>query len=272
MVEKYIIHKVNTVDEKYIIHTVKNAMQLLQLFTDSSPEWSLTELAREKTLNISHTKRLINTLTAYGYLEKNPISKKYRLGLAIVRLSGVLTTTMEIYKEARPILSSLVEKYNENVHIGVLEEINVLYLDKFESLYSTRLASHIGKRNPAYCTGCGKVLLAYTPEPLQQELLRKIDEQGFEQFASNTVKTIEELKHDLGIIVKKGYALSTDELSDELASIAVPVLDFSGEVIAAISLTGPSSKVNSLIHLPDLMKCSDLISKKLGYIKRGKGR
>ena len=269
MDEKYIIHKVNTVNEKYIIHTVKNAMQLLQLFTDSSPEWSLTELAKAKSLNISHTKRLINTLTEYGYLKKDPISKRYRLGLAIVRLSGVLTSTMEIYKEARPILSKLLEKYDENVHIGVLEEINVLYLDKFESLYSTRLASHIGKRNPAYCTGCGKVLLAYTPEPLQQELLRKVDEQGFEQFASNTVKTIEELKNDLDIIVKKGYALSTDELSDGFASIAVPVLDFSGEVIAAISLTGPSNKINSLIHLNDLMKCSELISEKLGYIKRG---
>ena len=131
-----------------------------------------------------------------------------------------------------------------------------------------RLASHIGKRNPAYCTGCGKVLLAYTPEPLQQELLRKVDEQGFEQFASNTVKTIEELKNDLDIIVKKGYALSTDELSDGFTSIAVPVLDFSGEVIAAISVTGPSNKINSLIHLNDLMKCSELISEKLGYIKR----
>ena len=70
-------------------------------------EWSLTELAKEKSLNISHTKRLINTLTEYGYLEKDPISKRYRLGLSIVRLSGVLTSTMEIYKEARPILSKL---------------------------------------------------------------------------------------------------------------------------------------------------------------------
>jgi IclR family transcriptional regulator, KDG regulon repressor len=268
MDEKYIIHKVNAVDEKYIIQTVKNAMELLQLFTESSPEWTLTELAKQKSLNISNAKRLLNTLVEYGYLEKNTVSKKYRLGLAIVRLSGVLTTTMEIYKEARPILNKLVEKYNENVHIGVLEETNVLYLDKFESLYSTRLASHIGKRNPAYCTGCGKVLLAYKPEPLQQELLKKIVDQGFEQFASKTVKTIEELKNDLDVIVKNGYAISTDELSDGFTSIAVPILDYSEEVIAAISITGRSNKINSSVHLKDLMKCSDIISEKLGYIKR----
>lgn len=266
MDEKYIIHKVNTVDEKYIINTVKNAMQILQLFTNSSPEWSLTEISREKMLEISHTKRLINTLTKYGYLEKDPVSKKYRLGLAIVRLSGVLTTTMEIYNEARPILSKLVEKFGENVHIGVLEETNVLYLDKFESLYSTRLASHVGKRNPAYCTGCGKVLLAYKSESEQQELLKKINSQGFEQFASKTVKSVEELKNNLDIIVKRGYAISTDELADGFTSIAVPVLDFSEEVIAAISLTGRSNKINLSTHLTDLITCSELISEKLGYI------
>ncbi|MEH7181274.1 IclR family transcriptional regulator [Neobacillus vireti] len=268
MDEKYILHKVNTVDEKYIIHTVKNAMQLLQLFTDSSPEWSLTELAKKKSLNISNTKRLIKTLTEYGYLEKDPVSKKYRLGLAIFRLSGVLTTTMEIYKEARPILSKLAEKYDENVHIGILEETNVLYLDKFKSTYSSRLATHAGKRNPAYCTGCGKVLLAFKPEPIQQELLKRINDQGFEQFATKTVKTIEELKSDLDMIVKKGYAVSTDELSDGFTSIAVPILDFTEEVISAISITGRSDKLNLSIHLNDLIKCSERISEKLGYLKR----
>ncbi|PZX02891.1 IclR family transcriptional regulator [Psychrobacillus insolitus] len=268
MDEKYILHTVKNVDEKYVIHTVKNAMQLLQLFTDNSPEWSLTELAKEKSLNISHTQRLINTLTAYGYLEKHPISKKYRLGLAIVRLSGVLTTTMEIYKEARPVLLELLEKYNENIHIGILEETNVLYLDKLDSLFSTRLASHIGKRNPAYCTGCGKVLLAYKSAPRQQELLRKIHDNGFEQFGSKTVQTIEELKKDLDIIIKKGYSVSTDELSDGLTSIAAPILDFSESVIAAISITGPSNKVTTLNHINDLVTYSKIISEKLGYIKR----
>ncbi|MEH7226617.1 IclR family transcriptional regulator [Bacillus sp. JJ1566] len=266
MDEKYIIHKVNTVNEKYIINTVKNAMQLLQLFTVNSPEWSLTELSKEKSLNISHTKRLIQTLTEYGYLEKDHVSKKYRLGLAIVKLSGVLTTTMEIYKEARPILLKLAKKYDENIHIGVLEETNVLYLDKLESLYSSRLASHVGKRNPAYCTGCGKVLLAYKREPVQQELLKKIEDQGFEQFASKTVNTIDELKNDLNMIVKRGYAISTDELADGFTSIAVPILDYSEEVIAAISITGRNNKISPSVHLNDLLDCSNLISEKLGYI------
>lgn len=265
MKDNYIIHKVHTVDEKYLIQTVKNAMQLLLLFTRNAPEWTLTELANEKELNISTVKRLVNTLTNYGYLEKDPITKKYRLGLANIRLSGVLTTTMEIYKEARPILYRLVEKYNENVHIGVLEETNVLYLDKFESMYSTPLASHIGKRNPAYCTGCGKVLLAYKSEHIQEELLKKIAQQGFEQFASKTVKTVEELKSDLIKIVKNGYEISTDELADGFSSIAVPIKDFSGEVISAISITGRTENVKSSSLLDDLLECSAQISEKLGY-------
>jgi len=266
MEERYIVNKVNDVNEKYTINTVKNAMQILRLFTKNFPEWTLTEISRERGLEISHTKRLINTLTNYGYLEKNPVTKKYSLSLAIVRLSGVLTTTMDIYNEARPILSKLVEKFGENVHLGVLEELNVLYLDKFESLYSSRLATHVGKRNPAYCTGCGKVLLAFKPEYEQQELLKKISYQGFEQFASKTIQTVEDLKKDLDIIAKNGYAISIDEIEDGFTSIAVPILDFSEKVIAAISITGSSDKIKISPHLNDLIKCSEQISEKLGYL------
>lgn len=254
-------------NEKYTVHTVKYAMQLLRLFTNDAPEWSLTELSKENSLNISQAQRLLHTLTTYGYLEKNAATKKYRLGLSIIRLSGVLTTTMDIYKEARFALLKLIEKYELDFHIGVLEGINVVYLDKFENLYSTRFTSYIGKRNPAYCTGCGKVLLSYKDEFTQQELLKKINEYGFEKFGPRTILTVEALKMELDMIYQNGYAVSSEELIEGFTSIAVPVFDFSENVIAAISLTGLNYDVNSQTIIEELLKASNVISSKLGYIK-----
>lgn len=252
---------------KYPIHTVKNAMQIVRLFTNEKPEWTQTELSKASSLNISQTQRLLHTLTTHGYLEKNESTKKYRLGLSIIRLSGVLTTTMDIYKEARFALLKLFEKYELDFHIGVLEGIHVVYLDKFETLYSTRFTSYIGKRNPAYCTGCGKVLLAYKEKSIQGELVNKINDDGFEKFGPNTILTVVELKNELHAVYRNGYAISAEELIEGFTSIAVPVFDYSEKVIAAISLTGSDKDVNSPEIIKELLLAGKVISSKLGYFK-----
>src|SRR4051794_39779134 len=104
----------------YTVQTVQNAMQILRLFTIDKSEWTLTEIAREKEMSISTTKRLLQTLEKYGYIIKNHESKKYKLSLSILSLSGIVTTTMDIHREARSVLLELLESYGEAVHIGIL--------------------------------------------------------------------------------------------------------------------------------------------------------
>ena len=250
----------------YTVQTVQNAMQILRLFTIDKSEWTLTEIAREKEMSISTTKRLLQTLEKYGYIIKNHESKKYKLSLSILSLSGIVTTTMDIHREARSVLLELLESYGEAVHIGILEGVQTVYLEKLESLYPVRLASFIGKSNPIYCSGCGKVLLAYKEEKEQEKIIKTIERDGYHKYGSKTVKNTSELKEKLRSIQKQGYEICVDELSTGITSIAAPIYDYDETVIAAISITGPNKRMDIPRMIEGVLKAAKEVSNRLGYV------
>jgi len=257
---------VNDINRDYTIQTVQNAMQILRLFTTEKREWTLSEIAQKKSMSISTTKRLLKVLENYGYLERGLRTKKYRLSLSILKLSGIVKTTMEIHREARPILKKLVNDFGEAVHIGVLEGTETIYLDKMEGLHPVRLSSHIGKNNPVYCTGCGKVILAFKEQTEQEEVIKTIELQQFHQFSSKTVRNARELKSHLSQIKKQGYAVCIDEFSEGITSIAAPIYDYNESVVASISITGPSNRIDIPQIVEGVVKAGKDISKSLGYI------
>lgn len=253
-------------DRDYTIQTVQNAMQILRLFTVDKREWTLSEIAIKKAMSISTTKRLLKVLDNYGYLERDSGTKKYRLSLSILKLSGIIKTTMEIHQEAQPILKKLVHDFGEAVHIGILEGNETVYLDKMDSLHPVRLSSHIGKNNPVYSTGCGKVVLAFKKPTEQEEIIKMIERQGFYPFSSKTVRDVKELKNHLDQIKKQGYAVCIDEFSEGITSIAAPVYDYNESVVAAISITGPNNRMDIPRMVEGAVKAGKEISKSLGYI------
>ncbi|MEW9672144.1 IclR family transcriptional regulator [Ammoniphilus sp. 3BR4] len=248
------------------IETVQNAMQILCLFTIEKREWTLTEIAQQKNMNISNTKRLLKTLEEYGYLKKREGTKKYRLGLSTLRLSGIVTATMEIHREAQPILKNLVDELGEAVHIGILEGTETVYLDKIESIHPVRLSSYTGKRVPAYCTGCGKVMLAFKEQKVQAGVIQLMEQQGFYPFGSKTVRNAGELRESLDQIKEQGYAVCVDELTEGITTIAAPIYDYNESVAAAISITGPSKRIDIPKSIKYVLKAGKEISRRLGYI------
>jgi len=251
---------------KYTIQTVQNAMQILKLFTTENKEWTLSEIAAKKSINISSTQRLLNTLEEYRYLERDIKTKKYKLGLSVLRLAGIVTTTMEIHREAQPILRELVETLGEAVHIGVLEGIETVYLNRLESKHPVRLASSIGSKNPAYCAGCGKVILAFKDENEQESIIQAIEKEGFHKLGSKTVQSVTELRNHLVQIKRQAYAVCSDEISEGISSIAAPIYDYNEKVVAAVSITGPTNRIDIQKAIERTVKAGKEISAELGYI------
>ncbi|WP_428911556.1 IclR family transcriptional regulator [Niallia sp. Krafla_26] len=250
----------------YTVQTVQNAIRILRLFTIGKPDWTLSEIAREQNMSVSTTKRLLQTLEKYGYIARKKDSKKYRLSLSILSLSGIVTNTMDLHKEAQSILMKLQQDYGEAIHIGVLEGTETVYLDKVESLNPVRLASFIGKNNPAYCSGCGKVLLAFKNQKEQEKIIGAIEQEGYHPYGLNTVKNTQELMDKLKLIKKQGFEVCKDELSTGITSIAAPIYDYDESVIAAISITGPNSRMNIPDMIEGVVKAAREISRKLGYM------
>jgi IclR family transcriptional regulator, KDG regulon repressor len=249
----------------YLLQSVKNAMQILRLFSVDQPELGVTQIAAKIGLSKSSAHRLISTLVKKGYLEKNEKNNRYRLGLSLLGLTGVIINHMEIHRESLPFLQDLVEQLEETVHINVLEGNDVVYLHKIECKHPVRLLSDIGKRNPAYCSSAGKVILAYQSKELIDHFLQS----ALLPYGPNTITDPEKLLENLMEVQSKGYSIAIDELHEGVVSIAVPVRDYTEEVIAAISVVGPKQRMP--VHkFPDYVQILHLagqkLSRQLGYM------
>ncbi|WP_413300285.1 IclR family transcriptional regulator [Bacillus sp. 1P10SD] len=249
-------------NNKTILTSVQNGISILKLFSKEQPIWGLTEIANSLHLPKSTVSRLVSDLVVEGYLEKE--KSKYQLGLSLLGLSGVITSNMEIHREAIDSLKMLVQKLGESAHIAILEESNVVYILKEECKHPVRLLSHVGKNNPASCTSSGKVLLAYEPA----ERIKQVLESGLIKLGPNSITDPEILLKQLTLVKQNGFALCIDEMHEDVVSIAAPIKDYTGEVVAAVSVVGPKQRIDKekiSLFIVEVVKTGNEISSKLGY-------
>jgi len=156
-----------------MIKVLNKSFSILNIFLEQKSPISMTEISRKLNFNLSTVQRIIETLRYGGYIEQDPISQKYQLGLKLLELGMAKFHQISLIKEATPYLKELVGKFNETVHLGILEDIDVLYLAKEESSQIVRMVSYVGSRAPVHCTGLGKVLLAHLPLSKRKNTLEK---------------------------------------------------------------------------------------------------
>ncbi|WP_308162269.1 IclR family transcriptional regulator [Bacillus sp. ISL-18] len=252
------------IEKESHLSSVKNALRILQSFTMDEPEKKISDLSAALGLNKSTVSRTMTTLASEGFVFKDPETKKYRLGLSILSLSGIVSSQMDIYRESQPVLNRLVENIGETAHISVLDQLDVIYLQKVECNHPVRFLTHIGKRNPPYCTSSGKVLLAHSPEEVANQVIAK----GLKKFTKNTLTNPQKLRTYLKQVKENGYASSTEEILEGVTSIAAPIFDYRGKVIAALSVVGPTQRIQQ--HkiqglAKKVMSAAKEVSQRMGY-------
>lgn len=253
--------------QENVLSSVKNAIRILRSFKMDDPQKGVRELAVELGISKSSVQRILTTLATEGFVRKNEETNKYELGLSVLELSSIFLGHIDLHTEAMPIIHQLAEKCSETVHLAVLENLQVVYLCKVESEDSIELSSYTGLHNQTHCTSSGKLLLAYSEPHFVKTLLRN----GLNKFTENTITNPEDFHNELEEIRNKGYSISKGELKLGITSISAPVRDYSGKVISAINLVGPSSRfTNQRIqyYLSELKQAAAIISENLGYWKR----
>jgi DNA-binding IclR family transcriptional regulator len=251
-------------DEKgRVIQSVARAVSILEYLAAHKLGDGLTNISRGVGLSKSTTHSLISTLEQMGYVQQDQNSGKYSLGLKLFELGQAMHASMDLRTIAMPYLHALAKKYEETVHLAVLPKGEVVYIDKVDSPRSIRIASQIGGRNPAHCTGVGKVLLADLPEA---ELDKALRGRRLQRFTPNTIADPDKLKLHLDKVRADGYAQDEEEIEIGLSCVAAPVKNHRGVVIAAISLSGPSGRIGSLAELTeDVTETARMISAQFGY-------
>lgn len=228
--------------------SLHKALQLLTCFTESDPEWSVSDLSRHLGIGKSSVSTMLATLAQAGLVRQSAVTRRYGLGLRCLELGYVAASRFTLRDYAYPFLEALLGGEDRIVYMAIPYQDDILYV---EALYPPRRKikySAQGRRGPMYCTGIGKAALAFMPEPyLDAFLSRNI----LRRFTPNTLTDPHALRAELEAIRARGYA--TDRQGHELGiqCVAAPVRANDGRVLAAISVSGHSSDVTEA-RFPDL--------------------
>jgi IclR family transcriptional regulator, KDG regulon repressor len=249
------------------LSSVSTAVRLLKAFSEAQVEIGISDLAKRLGVAKSTVHRLAVTLVADGMLEQNADTGKYRLGIALFRLGSLVRQRMNVSNEARPLLRELRERVNETVHLAVLDGTAIMYVYNLESTQAIRMRSDVGVRKPAYCTAEGQAILAFQSDDVLESVIRD----GLAARTPQTITDPERLKKALEAVRQRGCAIEDEESEPGMRCIAAPVRNDGGEVVAAIGIAGPVSRLSKKAltsFVPHVLETAAQISARLGHRAR----
>lgn len=251
--------------------SVIKALGLLNFFTETEVDLTLSELAQRSKLPKATVFRLLSSLEHMGFVVKSKHSDqdvRYRLGLKLLELGSLVADQLELRRVAQPLMKHLQSDINETVHLVIREGDEAVYIEKVESNHALRLYTRVGRRSPLSLGSGPQLLFAFLPESEQQRIILGMT---FQKFTENTITNSRDLLEKIQRTKKQGFALSYGEQDEGTIGISYPVFDRDTHVIAALSVSGPDSRLSGE-HMEYAQRrteeIADEISKKLGYIKK----
>jgi DNA-binding IclR family transcriptional regulator len=218
---------------------VEKALDCLLALADAPGELGVTELSHRLGQSKTTVHRLLTALRSRGFVQVNPDTRRYRLDVAVLRLSSAMLRQTNLRTLAVPGLAALRDRTGETASLTVRRGTRRLHLDQAESMEDLRFTLDVGKDLPLLVGASGKALVAWLPAA---ELDALIVECGLPAHAPGSITDPARFKEDLALIRARGYALSFSERYVDVCSVAAPVRDHRGLVVAAINITGPASR------------------------------
>lgn len=212
--------------------SILRACAILDFFTVEESCWSLKDIAKKCGIPPTTAIPVLRALEVSGYLERDPETKLYSLGIKLLEKSKVKLNSMNIIDCAAPVLRELSRAWQVNSHLARLDSGDVIYLDRHEAVVHSLSPSYVGKRIPAYCSSLGKAILAYLNEEDVRTILKNM---RYRKFTKNTLTDPDAILADLIRTVRRGYAIDDEEYQPGGYCIAVPVFDAMGKVCASVS-------------------------------------
>lgn len=246
------------------VASVEKALKILDILADEHQGMRVSEIAKAVSVPYTTAHRLISTLERAGYIHANPDTGRYTLSLKILHLYRGLSRRLNLNQVCYPHLLRLMESLGETVHLAVLDDGEVVYVDTVLSPRSLVMYTEVGKRAPVHCTALGKVLTAYLSDDEVRSILAR---KGMESRTRNTLETPEAFIRELQVVRQRGYAVDNEEIEIGVRCVASSVVNFLGEIVAAVSVSAPvgrlpAEKVADVARR--VIETCDAISKEIG--------
>ena len=247
------------------VQSVDRAVTILEVLARRG-EMGVSELAAELGVHKSTAFRLLNVLVARGLVEQPAERSKYRLGFGMIRLAGATAARLDLTGQSRPVSERLAAAVGETVNVAVADDGVTVNVDQVAG--ASVISSHnwVGQRTPSHATSSGKVLLAFRPARERDEVLGR----PLTAYTPRTVTDPLTLRAQLGEATVRGYAYTVEELEIGLNAVAAPIRGHSREVVAAISVSGPSYRLTEeRLHsiAPAVVSHAAEISFRLGFVE-----
>ena len=207
------------------------AFGVLEAFSPSSPALTLSEIGRRAGLPLTTAHRLVAELCAAGALERDG-DGTYRIGLRLWEIASLAPRGVPLREAALPFLEDLYEVTHENAQLGVREGHDVVYIERIAGRHAVGVLTRVGGRFPLHASGIGLVLLAHAPASVQRDVL----DGPLHRFTDYTITDPARLERMLAEVRRDGVAISDRQVTDDAMSVAAPVADPAGGVIAALSV------------------------------------
>lgn len=246
--------------------STEKAFAVLELLSEAQGPMRLRDISTALGLNSSTALRFVNALQNCGYAAQDPDTQRYYLTFKICRVANQMRSHTELLPIVRPFMEALFQEIHEALCLAVEQDMCMLYLD-VRMRQNQRLMNmqQVGNSSPLHSTGIGKLLLLnYSEEQLDQMIARK----GLTRYTEHTITTKAALLAELDKVRRQGYALDNEETEVGSRCMACPIRDYSGDIVAGISITGPNTRLTDeqvLHYLPVLSATAAQISAALGY-------
>jgi DNA-binding IclR family transcriptional regulator len=253
--------------DRYLINSILRASNILRCFLGEKAHYRISELARQLGLDRSTTYRLLVSLEKCGLVEKDEKTGAYSLGLAAFEIGNTYLRQMDFVLISKPVMVDLASKLQETVHLAVLSGTEIVYVDKVDSPRTLGVMSKIGQRGSLHSTALGKVLLAFLPETESSRMVKQIK---LTPFTPNTISSRAKLLDELRKVRNQGYAFDFKESEEGVECVAAPIRNHLGNVVAALSISGPEKKINTPKEgqfIGEVVKAAAFISSKLGHVE-----
>ncbi|HXV98265.1 MAG TPA: IclR family transcriptional regulator [Anaerolineae bacterium] len=257
---------VATPKRKYVVPAVERAVIILQLLAQEPDGLTISQITQRLAVPKSTIFTILTTLKQYRLVERVEETGQFRLGMELFTLGSTVVERLNVRVAAYPTLKRLAQSTGLTTHLGIVDQGEVVYIEKIEGQGPIKISSAVGRRMGIHCTALGKSMLAQLPEAEFQLIFHDHD---LPQRTPNTITSLEALRTDLARTRERGYAFDDEENELGIRCLGAPIINHQGEVACAISISGPRDRIsieNIGALAQQVVVAAREISQNLGYV------
>ncbi len=249
-----------------MVESADRLLRILESFGARERDVSLADLADRVALPKSSVHRLLTTLVAHGFVDRDPATRRYTLGIRLFELGSAAIHERGLHGAAQPQLEELSRATGETCHLAVLSGTEAVYVYKVDGPSDISMSSRVGGRAPCHATSIGKVLIAWAAP----EHVAAVRAHPMAAITANTITLLARFDAELARVRAQGYALDLEEYSEGLNCISAPVRDQMGRVSAALGIAGPRTRIHGdrlVALIPMVVASAHELSRQLGFVE-----